>query len=259
MSSIYRKFDTLNSPMGRNSMKEHANGKETIRQLRETHRLLIESCSDFGDVFTKSFAFPYLVVMTNADGHIIYVCGDDRSLHRAANEDILLGGSVSIEDKGINPFSVVMELQRPLYLERRERLIHTIRDWDAFCFPIKGNKKKSEGFIGFLFSDFTPGPGVAPFLQAIVMKMEMQYADKCKQQKTAAASTNNLEDRLFQFELTSRERQVAAFWMLDYDYKQISKVIGISENTVRVLINKINGKLKVNSKASLILRVFDAI
>ena len=65
--------------------------------------------------------------------------------------------------------------------------------------------------------------------------------------------------QLEQFDLTPRERQVAALWMMDYDYKQIGRAIGISENTVRVITNRLNAKMNVNSKASLILRVLGAI
>ena len=46
---------------------------------------------------------------------------------------------------------------------------------------------------------------------------------------------------------------------MDYDYKQIGRAIGISENTVRVITNRLNAKMNVNSKASLILRVLGAI
>jgi len=68
-----------------------------------------------------------------------------------------------------------------------------------------------------------------------------------------------LEERLKLFKLTDREKEISMYWLLDYDYRQIGKVLGISENTVRVYVTKINTKLKVNSKASLILRVLGAI
>lgn len=55
--------------------------------------------------------------------------------------------------------------------------------------------------------------------------------------------------------LTKREREVLRFWMNDYDYRQIGTALNISPNTVKAHISRINTKLQVNSKASLILKV----
>ncbi len=57
------------------------------------------------------------------------------------------------------------------------------------------------------------------------------------------------------YRLTPREKEILLYWMKDFDYRQIALLLGISRNTVKVHIAKINLKLQVNSKASLILKV----
>ncbi len=68
-----------------------------------------------------------------------------------------------------------------------------------------------------------------------------------------------LERRIAELDLSPREKEIALYWALDYDSKQIGKALSISENTVRSFVNKINQKLQVNSKASLILKIIGLI
>ncbi|MFC5531221.1 response regulator transcription factor [Cohnella yongneupensis] len=71
-----------------------------------------------------------------------------------------------------------------------------------------------------------------------------------------------LEDVLRQaseeYHLTGREREIMSYWMKDFNYREIALKLGISQNTVKVHISRINLKLNVNSKASLILRIIGA-
>jgi DNA-binding CsgD family transcriptional regulator len=68
-----------------------------------------------------------------------------------------------------------------------------------------------------------------------------------------------LEERIKEttenYHLTSREKEVLFYWIKDFDYRQIALLLGISRNTVKVHISKINLKLQVNSKASVILKI----
>lgn len=57
------------------------------------------------------------------------------------------------------------------------------------------------------------------------------------------------------YQLTDREKEILYYWMKDYDYRQIGKALNISPNTVKAHISRINTKLQVNSKASLILKI----
>lgn len=71
-----------------------------------------------------------------------------------------------------------------------------------------------------------------------------------------------LEDMLLQaseeYHLTEREREIIGYWMKDFNYREIALLLGISQNTVKVHISRINLKMNVNSKASLILRLIGA-
>jgi DNA-binding CsgD family transcriptional regulator len=60
------------------------------------------------------------------------------------------------------------------------------------------------------------------------------------------------------YHLTQREKEIISYWMKDFNYRQIALLLGISQNTVKVHISRINLKLNVNSKASLILRLIGA-
>lgn len=64
-----------------------------------------------------------------------------------------------------------------------------------------------------------------------------------------------MRDRLRQYGLSPREQDVAFFWILDHTYKEISRLLAISELTARTIIRNIHGKMGVRSKASLILKV----
>ncbi|MEW9700933.1 helix-turn-helix transcriptional regulator [Paenibacillus sp. SI8] len=55
--------------------------------------------------------------------------------------------------------------------------------------------------------------------------------------------------------LTPREVEITSYWVMDFDTKKIAEELMISEHTVRTYIKKINYKLGVNSKASLILSI----
>lgn len=224
---------------------------------QEKQGLLVQTCREFLPVFEKSFDFPHLLVLTDAEGVVVQRWGDERSIRMAAREGVYAGECLALDVRGVNAFSVAMTLGRAVCLDPAESEVETLKEWNAFVFPIRGPRKKADGYFGFLFPDKPWGPGVGPFLNAIALKMEQQYAMLCKTAHAGVPAT--LEERLGRFGLTARECQVASYWVRDFDYKQISKAIGISENTVRVIVGRINGKLNVNSKASMILRLFDAI
>ncbi|MBB6635912.1 helix-turn-helix transcriptional regulator [Cohnella thailandensis] len=68
----------------------------------------------------------------------------------------------------------------------------------------------------------------------------------------------NFEKLAEKHRLTQREKEILSYWMRDYDYKHIGILLGISRHTVKVHISRINLKLQVNSKASLILKLISA-
>lgn len=67
-----------------------------------------------------------------------------------------------------------------------------------------------------------------------------------------------VKETIESYRLTAREQEVLLYWIKDFDYRQIALLLGISRNTVKVHIARINLKLQVNSKASLILKIMMA-
>jgi len=67
------------------------------------------------------------------------------------------------------------------------------------------------------------------------------------------------EKKISGYGLTKREREVAVYWMLDHTYKEISKLLTISEFTTRTIIHNIHNKMGVRSKASLIIKIVQEI
>ncbi|NHN29584.1 helix-turn-helix transcriptional regulator [Paenibacillus sp. S3N08] len=68
---------------------------------------------------------------------------------------------------------------------------------------------------------------------------------------------NRIKETTENYHLTAREKEILFYWVKDFDHRQIALLLGISRNTVKVHIAKINLKLQVNSKASLILKVLN--
>ncbi|WP_214630807.1 helix-turn-helix transcriptional regulator [Paenibacillus agaridevorans] len=83
-----------------------------------------------------------------------------------------------------------------------------------------------------------------------------------KTDSTAALQLNQvlgLKQKIEKFNLTSRETEVALLWIQDFDYRTISKQLLISEHTTRATIKNIYFRTKVNSKASLLLKIFFSV
>lgn len=72
-----------------------------------------------------------------------------------------------------------------------------------------------------------------------------------------AYSHDDMQTRLLKYELTEREKSVALLWVKDFTHKEIAVHLFISEHTVRTIIKNLYRKLKVNSKASFILRLIE--
>ncbi|WNR42386.1 LuxR C-terminal-related transcriptional regulator [Paenibacillus roseipurpureus] len=208
---------------------------------------------------TNTFYFPYLLIVTDSHGVILSINGDEKSVNQAANlNNIGIGSSLSLSSAGTNAVSAAIDLQRPVWISGEDHYLDTMHNWVTMCVPIHNSDNVSMGYL--VLTAFQPisGPFMYPCIKSIALLLEYELRKTELQSKTWFIE-EMLEERLKAFKLTLREKEVATYWLLDYDYKQIGKVLGISENTVRVYVTKINRKLKVNSKASLILSVLGAI
>lgn len=258
--------------MERFEQKSIHNGvqKDTMRvRFRLSGKMLerlLTKCQTLMDIIRKedllgaqAFYFPCILMVTDTNGVIIYITGDEVSISNAEQmNNIGVGTSLSFSSAGTNAVSAAIELQRAVVICGEQHYLTTMRDWITLSIPIRNSENHIAAYLAFSSFHNIPGPIIYPCLESISARLEYQLK-KAEAQGKVWFVEEILEERLRHLPLTPREKEVAMYWILDYDYKQISKVVGISENTVRVYVTRINNKLRVNSKASLILRVLGAI
>jgi DNA-binding CsgD family transcriptional regulator len=70
-------------------------------------------------------------------------------------------------------------------------------------------------------------------------------------------SFQKLQDKLRSYynrtNLTKRETEILALWVMNFDYKQISEQLHISTTTVRKHISNIYKKIGIDSKVGILL------
>jgi RNA polymerase sigma factor (sigma-70 family) len=208
---------------------------------------------------SNTLYFPNLLIVTDSIGVILHISGDEGSIANAARmNNIGIGSALSLTSAGTNALSVAVELRRPVWISGSEHYLEMMHEWVTMCVPIRNSDNQCAAFLVLCAFQQVAAPFLFPCLESIAMSMESELR-KSELHSKSWVIEELLEERLKLFKLTDREKEIAMYWLLDYDYRQIGKVLGISENTVRVYVTKINSKLKVNSKASLILRVLGAI
>ncbi|WP_438448152.1 LuxR C-terminal-related transcriptional regulator [Gorillibacterium sp. sgz5001074] len=230
-----------------------------LERLLLKNQLLMNIVHKEGNLVFNSFYFPYMFMVTDANGVIMFMSGDEASLDNVERiNNIGIGSSMSFSSAGTNAIAASIELQRPVCLCGPDHFLQTFHDWTSLCVPVRNTENHIAAYVALSSYYEVPALLVYPCIESIAFKLE-QELKKAEMQSKNWFVEEMLEERLRTFPLTAREKEVAMYWLLDYDYKQIGKVVGISENTVRVYIARINGKMRVNSKASLILRVLGAI
>lgn len=236
--------------------QQNYDSAQSVIEIQANNHQLIEICQYHGKALLELFQFPHLMLTTNERGYITFVSGDDDTLEKAAKDYVELGLSLSLQDRGMNPFSASMEFRRSLFTDREESWPQALKNWDVFCLPIH-TKEHMHASVGFMFPSKWPKEKIIPNLKAICKDIVQVVC--AGDQPLNPLDNIGLLERLKQFDLTPRELEVAKYWILDYDYMQIGHLIGISRHTVRVLVSRINDKLNVNSKASMILKLLGLI
>ncbi|MDR6549535.1 LuxR C-terminal-related transcriptional regulator [Paenibacillus qinlingensis] len=230
-----------------------------MERLLAKNQVLMDVILRQAHLKTNTFYFPNLLMVTDNHGVILTINGDERSILQAANlNNIGIGSSLSLSSAGTNAVSAAIDLQRPVWISGEDHYLDTMHNWVTMCVPIQPADHQIIGYLVLTAFEHISAPFMYPCIKSIALLLEYELRKTELQSKTWFVE-EMLEERLKAFKLTLREKEVATYWLLDYDYKQIGKVLGISENTVRVYVTKINRKLKVNSKASLILSVLGAI
>ncbi|WP_155987979.1 LuxR C-terminal-related transcriptional regulator [Gorillibacterium massiliense] len=203
--------------------------------------------------------FSYLLILTDEKGIVLAISGDTETVSRS---DYMLqlgpGSSMSFSSMGTNPVACAMELGRNVYLQRSDFYLNSFNSWSGLCQAVRNSTKEVVGYIVLMSMNEVPYLFLRALAHSIIGNVEHDYHIHSERIKSWFIE-EMFEDRLKNFSLTPREQEIAMYWMLDYDQKQIAKVLKISENTVRVFVGRINLKMHVNSKASLILKVLGAI
>jgi transcriptional regulator of acetoin/glycerol metabolism len=230
-----------------------------MERLLAKNQILMDVILRQAHLKTNTFYFPNLLMVTDNHGVILTINGDERSILQAANlNNIGIGSSLSLSSAGTNAVSAAIDLGRPVWISGEDHYLDTMHNWVTMCVPIHAADNQGIGYLVLTAFQHISAPFMYPCIKSVALLLEYELRKTELQSKTWFVE-EMLEERLKAFKLTLREKEVATYWLLDYDYKQIGKVLGISENTVRVYVTKINRKLKVNSKASLILSVLGAI
>jgi len=239
------------------SLRTFENRRSTY-SAAETTRQILHILRDKEGVFQSMLPPPFVLIMTDEVGTVLYAMDKGGIVSESQNEPYAVGTELASPRCGINAVSLAKARQKDVYVQGDEPWLQSWVGWAGFAVPLRTGNNEIIGFLTLFSNSRLLRIEMYPFVKIIASMLEHEINLRTTRWGSSDFS-EYLANQLERFELTPRERQVAALWMMDYDYKQIGRAIGISENTVRVITYRLNSKLHVNSKASLILRVLGAI
>jgi transcriptional regulator of acetoin/glycerol metabolism len=227
---------------------------DIFERLVGKHSELIEAFNSHLDIMDGLY-IPHLIYLTDINGVILQMSGPEETV-LAANRTMNIGSgsSMSLSSVGINGVSAAVALGRTAFVSGKEHYLELLRDWSSIATPVHDPVGRTVAYVSMTASSSISVLLMSPFTEWIAAQME-EALKKAKEARPPIAD-GQLWEKLLDYELSTREREIALLWIRDYDYKQIGKRLSISENTVRAYISRINSKMKVKSKASLILKVF---
>ncbi|MGY4762852.1 LuxR C-terminal-related transcriptional regulator [Paenibacillus caseinilyticus] len=193
-----------------------------------------------------------IVMAADTDGTLLHLESTAQVLTRLQRHNIGPGTRLTLEETGIHAVSAAVELGRSMFTRGREHTLCLFRDWSCFCMPVKDGYGETAGYLALTVPKHVSLSYLYPLTGGLVREAERELAGR-------RHVLTSIERQLAAFRLTGREMEIAKYWLLDYDYKQIGQALGISPNTVRVMIASIHGKLGVASKASMILKVLEIV
>ena len=207
-------------------------------------------------VFRRSLPSPFVLLAIDKSGDVLHATSHPECRQTHLSRVGSAGANVLEEPGALPPVKMAAQRQNDVFLTGDEPWLGDEAGWAALTVPLRSPSGDIFGWFAFFTLPQYLSPKAFPYVQSLSLMLESEI----KANRPAWVDfTDYMGQQLEQFCLTPRERQVAALWMMDYDYKQIGRAIGISENTVRVIVSRLNAKMNVNSKASLILRVLGAI
>lgn len=207
-------------------------------------------------IFREALPSPFALVVTDPLGTVIHVLEHPAGGRSHLGTVASVGVNLTEGPGRILPLEAAVHRQADVWLSGREPWFPGQSGWSCAVVALRETNRSVFAYMSLFAPERNLTEDMFPYVRALALVMESELvAGRTHWTDFADFMAAQLE----KFNLTPRERQVAALWMMDYDYKQIGRAIGISENTVRVITRRINLKLNVNSKASFILRVLGAI
>lgn len=230
-----------------------------LDRLMARNRTVLDVAGEWISSSPRRFFFPHLLVITDAYGVVLRVSGDPESLEKSERTlKIGVGASLSISSAGTNAVSASIELRRSALVLGNDHYLDAMKDWLTLCVPVRNADGRAVALVAICASRSISALLVFAGLCSLAEIIESNY-QRAEANGKIWFSETELKDRLNQFELSPREREIAFYWLLDYDCRRIGQALDLSENTVRVYISRIHNKLNVNSKASFILRVLKGV
>lgn len=210
--------------------------------------------------FRSSFPFSFKFLFTDETGTISFsLDNSSQSSSKAMQSQAGVGLNLNSEKAGTNAISLAMERKDEIYVFGNEPFLQQRWvGWSGFAIPLFQLNKEVMGYFALFAKLESIDLNTYPFIKMMASLLESEINTRLNKWGEANFP-EYLAKQLERFNLTPREQQIAALWMMDYEHKKIGQLMGISENTVRVMTTRLNSKLKVHSKASLILRVLGAI
>ncbi|MEK3884388.1 LuxR C-terminal-related transcriptional regulator [Paenibacillus sp. PL2-23] len=224
----------------------------TLTELLLQNTDIIKLFIKYINLWLKDSTFPYLLLLTDPRGVLLAVEGDTDNLYLSETLGLKAGVNLGKKNIGSHSISGAIEYKRSVYLPKQDNYLDILKQWNEISCIIKGVAGEIKGYITLM----TTSTLTVNFLHFVAKQISVTITHDLKLQSLSEIPLEErINETLLEYNLTNRERQITKYWILDYDYKRISEILSISENTVRVFISKINQKINVKSKASMVLKV----
>jgi len=188
-------------------------------------------------------AEPILLLMTTANGRVIYYGGTPSAVSKIEEDGLHIGSSFSIEHAGINAISLCHHVKQTVVVQGAEHSLSEFSNWNCLCTPIMVDGD----MLGMLDLSFDHLTNIA-FAVPLLLQMVNQITDLYSLEKT---SEGLREEKFNAYSFTKREKEIAVAWLENKTVPEIASELTISEQTVRTFIKKIYAKTNVGSKGDL--------
>lgn len=229
----------------------HTISFNSLQSLIYENLQLIKSFNDQMLNWTSTY-YPFLIFLTDSNGIVMSYEANEEGKYEAEESGFNIGTVLAPDYAGINSSSLSLMLLRPILLKGKHNSIDFFKSYDSFGLPIRNHEEKVVGSLNY-YGSITFPRDIYILLRFITTSIEKELLYLNSEGNMTIDRT--IYSRLSSFPLTKREQEISKYWVLDYNYKQISRLLNISENTVRVYIANIYGKLQVSSKAQMILKI----